>query len=69
MKQTYLPLEKGEDGFIATEERRLMIVGRGPQAYIWIGNAETPQFCYATLSGERLKRFCKRLTASLNGKR
>lgn len=38
--------------FEATERREILLVRGGPDAYLWIGNADTPMFCYATLSGE-----------------
>lgn len=38
--------------FVATEEREIGLVRGGKLAYLWVGNAESPMFCYATLSGE-----------------
>jgi hypothetical protein len=38
--------------FQPTERREISLVRGGPLTYLWIGNADKPLFCYATLSGE-----------------
>ena len=39
--------------FQATDHREISLVRGGPLSYLWIGNADKPSFCYATLSGEQ----------------
>lgn len=37
--------------FVATANREIGLVRGGKLAYLWIGNADSPTFCFATLSG------------------
>ncbi len=37
--------------FSATDARQIDLVCGGELAYLWIGNSESPMFCYGTLSG------------------
>ena len=42
---------ESREHFRATEKTEISLVRGGKLAYLWIGNAEQPQWCYATLSG------------------
>lgn len=39
--------------FRPTDRREISFVRGGPLAYLWIGNADKPMFCYGILSGEQ----------------
>ena len=46
-----LQVGESRERFQATPKREISLVRGGKAAYLWIGNAEKPMFCYGTLSG------------------
>lgn len=42
--------------FVATERRMVSLIGSGKHAFLWIGNEDAPQHCYATMSGQTTLR-------------
>jgi len=43
---------EASERFQATVRREISLVRGGPLSYLWVGNADSPMFCYATLGGE-----------------